>query len=163
MPQSWQPKGFTTSDIFVKIPGLFHLEETNKYLVHFLTRKRYACLLVHIFFSRIFGRKCYLIFYFHVHIDVFITVCVVRIRFGSAIGPRPQQVFLTNIDAWWQLFWGSFCWLHLPVLNLSGQIKTEISEVLSTGSMQVWSLRQFSFTDLFTSQSVPGTKLSNSG
>ena len=57
LPQSWQPKGFTTSDIFVKIPGLFHLEETNKYLVHFLTRKRYACLLVHIFFSRILWQK----------------------------------------------------------------------------------------------------------
>ena len=120
LPQSWQPKGFTTSDIFVKIPGLFHLEETNKYLVELLTRKRYACLLVHIFFSKIFGRKCNLIFFLSfAHSCFYITVCVVRIKFGSAIGPRHQPVF----DAWWQLFWGSFCRLHLPVLSLSGKIK----------------------------------------
>ena len=115
LPQSWQPKGFTTSDIFVKIPGLFHLEETNKYLVHFLTRKRYACLLVHIFFSRILWQKMQLDYFFLscAHSCFYITVCVVRIRFGSAIGPRHQPVF----DAWWQLFWGGasvgcicLCW-----------------------------------------------------
>lgn len=77
----------------MKIPGLFHLEETNKYLVHFLTRKRYACLLVHIFFSRIFGCS-WIIFFFHVHIHVSITVCVVRIRVGSAIWPKTSAGIL---------------------------------------------------------------------
>ena len=59
-----------------KYLGCFTWKKRTNIWFIFLTRKRYACLLVHIFFSKIFGRKCNLIFFFHVHIHVSISQSV---------------------------------------------------------------------------------------